>query len=504
MRTSRLLVALVGTILLRPAIAPAAESVSSKPIAALAAQLGSKNFDERESASRALDAIGAPALPALRQAARSDDAEISRRAELLVQRIDKRLETARLLDAKHVHLVYKDMRLAEAIADFTRKTGLQAQLGGDKSKLADRKITLDTGDVPVWQALDQLCERAGLTERVSPVAKKPEPQNVSAQEHEVRLARRQVALRLAVLDSRYSGMQAEPAQPVTLYEGKPERVPSCLAGAVRIRALPPNYKGPGQPAPLGQPGLNLEVMPHAGLQWHNIVDVRIEKAVDEHGQVLTQPAAGSPSNNGNEIAVWNMPAAPILLDSGAVMPTASTRQFPVRLKPGNKPSTALKEVHGVIAARVQTPAQPLLTVDNILQSAGRTIRGDKGGSLKVLESEVGKDGLVRMHILFDPPAETQQPFGWHAAKVRFLAVNGKLVQETDNGVGQYMSLLDTAGKPYKLASAEVLPSGVGSRQELRLTFGPTKGQPAPAKLVYTARRNVIIDVPFTLKDVALP
>ena len=300
-------------------------------------------------------------------------------------------------------------------------------------------------------------------------------------------------------------MQAEPAQPVTLYEGKPERVPSCLAGAVRIRALPPNYKGPGQPAPLGQPGLNLEVTPHPGLQWHNIVDVRIEKAVDEHGQVLTQPAAGPPSNNGNEIAVWNNAGRAVLfLDSGAVMPTASTRQFPVRLKPGNKPSTALNEVHGIIAARVQTPAEPLLTVDNILQAAGRTFRGDKGGSLKVLESEVGKDGLVRMHILFDPPAETQQPFGWHAAKVRFLAVNGKLVQETDNGVGQYMSLLDTAGKPYKLASAEVLPSGVGSRQELRLTFGPTKGQPAPAKLVYTARRNVIIDVPFTLKDVALP
>ena len=99
---------------------------------------------------------------------------------------------------------------------------------------------------------------------------------------------------------------------------------------------------------------------------------------------------------------------------------------------------------------MQTPAEPLLTVDNILQAAGRTFRGDKGGSLKVLESEVGKDGLVRLHVVFDAPAETQQVFGWHMARVQFIAVNGKLVQETDNGVGQYMSLLDTAGKPYKL------------------------------------------------------
>jgi hypothetical protein len=65
---------------------------SAVPIEQLVCQLGSEVFHEREAATRALEALGAPALGALRQAAtENDDAEIRHRAARLVDVLDQRL-----------------------------------------------------------------------------------------------------------------------------------------------------------------------------------------------------------------------------------------------------------------------------------------------------------------------------------------------------------------------------------------------------------------------------
>jgi hypothetical protein len=65
----------------------------AKTIAALIAQLGSENFQERQAATRSLEAIGRPALAALREAVlKNDDVELRRRAEGLVEKIENSLE----------------------------------------------------------------------------------------------------------------------------------------------------------------------------------------------------------------------------------------------------------------------------------------------------------------------------------------------------------------------------------------------------------------------------
>src|SRR5262245_4608154 len=75
-----------------PAQSPA-KPADVKAIAALIAQLGSENFQERQAATRSLEAIGRPALAALREAANKNaDAEVSRRAKGLVERIENGLE----------------------------------------------------------------------------------------------------------------------------------------------------------------------------------------------------------------------------------------------------------------------------------------------------------------------------------------------------------------------------------------------------------------------------
>jgi uncharacterized protein (TIGR03067 family) len=63
------------------------ETVAAR-VARLIAQLGADRFAQREAASKDLEAIGEPALAALRKAATSsDDVEVRRRAELIIQAI---------------------------------------------------------------------------------------------------------------------------------------------------------------------------------------------------------------------------------------------------------------------------------------------------------------------------------------------------------------------------------------------------------------------------------
>src|SRR5438445_4015145 len=133
-------------------------------IAQLINQLGSKKFQERELAARELDAAGAVALESLKTAGRHPDPEISRRAECLAQRIEKRIETAQIVEAKCVHLSFRDTPLDEAVAEFARKTGFTIDL---QSRPRDQRITLDTGETTFWQALDQFCKKAGLVEQTT-------------------------------------------------------------------------------------------------------------------------------------------------------------------------------------------------------------------------------------------------------------------------------------------------------------------------------------------------
>src|SRR5262245_25080520 len=69
-------------------------SKEAEQIAGLVRQLGHKEFAKREAASKELDAIGEPALPALRKAISDPDAEIRQRAEKLVVSITGRVRAA--------------------------------------------------------------------------------------------------------------------------------------------------------------------------------------------------------------------------------------------------------------------------------------------------------------------------------------------------------------------------------------------------------------------------
>jgi WD40 repeat protein len=70
---------------------PPAEPAQAAEIARLIRQLGDDQFDKREEACKRLEEIGEPALPPLRQALDSKDAEVRQRAERVLAAIAKRV-----------------------------------------------------------------------------------------------------------------------------------------------------------------------------------------------------------------------------------------------------------------------------------------------------------------------------------------------------------------------------------------------------------------------------
>lgn len=456
MRTRCLLMTMLAGLALGAlalAAAPSVDRVAPQDIARLIEQLGSGNFAEREEANRKLDAIGAPALEALRKAAQSNDAEVRRRAEDLVKKIEKLAENNQLLTPSRVRLVYNDTPVTEAVADLAKKSGYPLTLHDPQKKLAGRKVTLDTGEVSFWEAVDQLCQKAGLVEagpqdlipqptprplpRPTPLprpipqplpgklpiqkqAPAPAPQPIEQPRPEEQAA---IAIAGAVAQVAQQG-QAQPGAPgvapavqpqiapvppplvpgrplptvapnqLVLTDGKPQAVPTSYSGAVRVRALP----GVGTRR-ADEVALILQVTPEPKIQWQNLVAVRIDKAVDDQGQNLQAMADENPADP--NVAIGRV--AFVVARPGIGGPTIH-QQVPVRLKRMAKASKSLKELEGTISAQVWAAPKPMITVGNLFKAVGETIKGEDGGWIKVVEATRNPNGQIRVRLEMETPA----------------------------------------------------------------------------------------------------
>jgi hypothetical protein len=522
MRTPRSLVGLIlGLGLGLPSALYAADT--TKPdldrIAALIADLGSLKFTDREAASRELDAAGAVALTALKEAAKGEDLEVRYRAEELVLRIEKRLETARILAPTRVHLVYEETPVAEAVADLARQSGYPISLEGDRSRLADRKVTLDTGETTFWQALDLLCQRAGLIESHlagNPRTGAPVPAREPALEQ-----------RLRILRERGGSPTVSGQGRLSLVEGTAPILPTHYAGAVRVRVLPPHTQVPGQAAGAGEalvvletarePKLHLNPIPGTGFQTATVwvashgslpfssktIDVHIDKAVDEKGQVLTQP--------------YVLPAAPavdaevvqvLLMEQTLRVPVnqaaAIYQQIPVRLTLADQPSKVLKICQGMITPEVQTPSQPLVIVDNILKAKGQTVRGPDGSAITVIEVSRQDNGIVQLQVQVESGG-SGPGLNQVALLNRRMIVRG-LANSSGSPGASNLSLVDARGQLFKMLAHQVTETGVNPNafsQQMHLTFQPPDQRAEPAKLVLSGTRTVKIEIPFDFQDVPL-
>lgn len=354
------------TLALYPAAALAADAREKSDPATIARwikMLGSSSFSEREKATRALSEIGAPALEALRAAANSPDSETHTRAARLLPRVTKLADSERFLAPTRVHLIYKDTPLPEALSDFGRQSGYGMALDEHASaKLADRRVTFDTGETTFWQAFDQLRRKAQIVEVQHPL-------QGPAHTFHTRLARPSqrasvlVASAAAEKDAaartrgKAAGSRrsaATPERPFTYFfftAGKPADLPTCYFGAVRVEVAGVSREGNKQGSDYN---LNLLATAEPRFEWRGPNGVELDHAVDDRGEPL-RPL-------GPQGAFDAFPSAPpMALWSGGAQPV-------LELRMKGKGSRQIKDLravlHATIRARLSQVGRPQFGSDH--------------------------------------------------------------------------------------------------------------------------------------------
>jgi hypothetical protein len=277
---------------------------------------------------------------------------------------------------------------------------------------------------------------------------------------------------------------------------------------VRVRALPPHVSLPLVLLGSEERLAPLEVLAEPDVAWQGVLALHVTRAMDDQGRRLTQPLPflGSPTA-GNDlqygvVRIWDTAG------SAWNVPQPDARHIPVRLQVGRPAPKVIKELEGIITAQVQTPAETLLRIDDVTREVGQAVRGPHGGWLKIVALSRETNGLVKVQgqIVYPPseeapPAWLLNPFNPRAGQVMFFVGAGANQVEVPN-----LELRDNRGLPFqRLEQAQgQAPATADSRpHEFRLTFQPRPGQTEPLQLVYVGRRTMIVDVPFTLRDVRL-
>ena len=506
---------------------PAGESPSKEQIDKLIEQLGSSTFNEREKATKELAAIGEPALEALRKAAKSDDAEVRKRAEELLPKIEMQAESTRVLAPKRVHLVYKDTPLRDAAADFQKKSGCTTQLHDPDGKLKERKITLDSGETTFWRAVALFCDKAELSEASMEDLMQALQQRGGGPGAPAGIGRPGHVF--------MSGLNEQ----LILKDGKAKQLPADDRGAVRVRALARNDLF-GK-VPQGEVIVPLEVTPEPKLKLQILQSIRIDNAVDDRDQKLTQVipqvegAAGIGGNGAivlpGAIGGMNAPRLPRAV-AQRISWGGLSQQMPVQLKKGTKEARALKELKGAITAQLLTEARPLITADKLDKAAGKTFKGSEGGSIKIVNvTSEESQTIIRLELEHPPydkvvPAQANvvagngarlvaPPLGAKAQPaplpLRGGAALGGPAQLLDSMNG--LSIRDDKGNTLPIDSSRSRfqvtvmrqANGAARRSDIyTLTCPHGKDKYKPAKVVYLGRKQVTVEIPFVLKDVPLP
>jgi hypothetical protein len=511
-----------GSIHIAPAIG--AEKVDPGRIRELVEQLGNGNFAEREKATELLDTIGGPALEPLRKAVKEGDAEVQRRGQELIKKIEKRVEAESILKPHMLALKFKNTPLNEAVDTINKKTGFSIQLHDPQKKLVDRRITLELPETTFWQAFDQFCEKAGLVEAN---ALDLANQNVGAGKGRPDIPLPPGApVRPIARGFRVDGMAGNNnPSALILVDGKPKKEPTLYAGAIRIRHLPPGTQVSGMPKQEGELEVPLQVNPEPKVAWHGIARVRIDKALDDSNQELAQETNQNDPNGDNVVFMANGGRA-IMVRGGisyrGVNPgnvQGGPNQVGVRLKKGDKNSKSLKELKGVVAVLAQTEPQTMLTIDSVVKTkAEDAFEFGEGGMIKVLKASKNEDGQIDLQVeLLLPPGVIPAGMPLMNNRVSRVRGGGKIAFAEDtsktsgstaapnSGYGGF-NLLDADGKPIPYVGAssnlEMLPDRT-YKQICTLTFKAGKDQADSAKLVFNGSRQVTVEVPFDLKDIPL-
>jgi hypothetical protein len=473
--------------------APPLAAQPPDPLDAKVRALAHPRYAEREKAARDLEAAGEPALKALREAAHSGDEELRARAAVVADRIERSVRSQRLLAAPKLALKFDQTPLEKAVTEFVARSQRRVVLDKAAVKNPNRTVTLDTGEIPYWEAVHAFYRAAGLVEDDEPFAAPPPGSGPGPGQRAIR---------------RLQGPGTTNA--IRLIDGEPVSAIVCDR-AFRVRALPPGFAQNAYDDLKGEVTFHLDVEAAPGLALREIVGVEVRKATAEDGRSLAPAYPAPPAVGGLGYEEQLILKQVMIANGNLVMEglRGGSAQGVTLKTEGLRPKR-LAELHGVVVARVVTPPEPLVTVARLLRPGTREATAD-GTTVQVKDVTTGADKRVVVQVRVVTRTDLMDDVLNVPLQVRgrvrpFIRIN----RGPGGAAGQLPDLKvhDTAGLPIRGLSAQVTGmtyDGTTMVQDVRLSFEkPASLGDDQLSLVLVGRRAAVVELPFVLKDVPLP
>src|SRR5439155_227842 len=161
----------------------------------------------------------------------------------------------------------------------------------------------------------------------------------------------------------------------------------------------------------------------------------------------------------------------------------------LRALPPDAPPTGPARAAGETRFGLEVRLEPRLRLQAVLALRGDRAIDDQG---RILTQPAA--GIAGAGALAGGPGEEG-----------LLALRGRGLPVPPPVRAGQLTLLDGRGRKVPPAGSPVPAVGSGGAAwDFTLVYQPTADQGEPARLVYTGRRTVTLEVPFTLEDVPLP
>ncbi len=476
----------------------AAEPVPPASAPGLIEKLGAGLFADREAASKELLKLGPAVLPLVEAAAKtSQDAEVRTRAGRLVDVLRSETDAAKITRTTLVKLDYTNIPLGTLLSELKAKTGINLVLDPDLVTNPLRLVTVKVpGDIPAWQAVEEVCKAAGLVEVFKNEI--PAPQKKGRNDYEY-----------------YSpyGPRVDPPPAhevaVTLADGVYHTVPGSRSTAVRVLALPAKFPGSQIVRGAGQAVISLDVTPMPSVNWLDVLSIHVHKAEDETGRpVMT---CQRPINMPTYDPYGNMWGGGMVFWDGGYnsnnRPTTvfNPRVVPVILKTDDRGSKELKVLEGVVLGDATLKDAPLIVIDNLANAVSTTYAGSLGTQLTVTHFEKEKDGKWKLKVRIERvPQSTFLAIRRGRMNPNMFGWGGMIESNGSGGLLKQLKFYDAKGKDVKQPSANggnTMFDGMKQTEDCDFTF---PAGASPVKMVMTGTKLVTVEIPFKLENVKLP
>ena len=503
-------------------------SPAADPVPGLIEELASGDYRTREAATKQLEALGEPALDALKKAAKTHpDPEAARRATELVARIGKKVDTEKTLAPTLVELAFHEQPVGDVVDAIEKQTGYK--LAFADITLRQKLVTLKTeGKVPFWSALEMLGDAAkleatttdfGVPNVALPTGRGSNPYRVPTP-------------------------SAVPPAGIVLRERTGERKPSFVRGAVRITVTMLPHAAyatyPKDTIPVA-----IVVQPEPKLRWERVLAVGILKAKDDGGQELialsSQDAAHEglsqlmpgmmPVRGGNivigpngAILVPNRGPDPFTANGFQSLPTHGL----ARLKAGAEPTKSLTALQGTVRGTVRTAPEELAVVAGLeLAKNAAPVRGPNGVALNVTGFVAKADSPeyeIDATVAYNPlDVQVADSSGMPIAQETIMVQGGggRIIRRQVRGgfdidaSGTFppqlhlagLTVTDAEGRPFLLNAVSyrrLFDAEGRTTDSIKLTVKPSdKTSGKPVAVAFRASRSKTIEVPFDLANVAV-